>query len=129
MVVMAVWGIFVLGSNALLAQTASVSVSLTWTANTETDLAGYKVYRGQGTTQCSGLAPLPALSVNGTPVRVLAPSAAYTDPTVSRVEGPVCYELTAYDTSSNESGRSNRAQVVLNVNPPSSPQNLQVVIP
>lgn len=117
-----------LGSN-LEAQTSTVSTSLSWNANTESDLAGYKVYRGQGTAQCSGTAPLPALVVNGNPVRVLAPSIAYTDTTVPRVEGPLCYELTAYDTSSNESGRSNRAQVVLNVNPPSSPQNLQVVIP
>ena len=117
-----------LGSN-LEAQTSTVSASLTWNANTESDLAGYKVYRGQGTAQCSGTAPLPALTVNGTPVRVLAPSIVYTDTTVPRVEGPLCYELTAYDTSSNESGRSIRAQVVLNVNPPSSPQNLQVVIP
>lgn len=117
-----------LGSN-LEAQTSNVTVSLSWNANTESDLAGYKVYRGQGTAQCSGTAPLPALTANGTPVKVLAPSITYTDATVARVEGPVCYELTAYDTSSNESGRSNRAQVVLNVNPPSSPQNLQVVIP
>jgi septal ring-binding cell division protein DamX len=122
--------IAVLGINAnLFAQSSDVTVSLSWNANTESDLAGYKVYRGQGTLQCSGSAALPALTTSGTPVRVLKPSISYTDSSVPRVEGPVCYELSAYDTSSNESGRSNRAQVVLNVNPPSSPQNLQVVIP
>lgn len=108
---------------------AATTSTLSWNANTESDLEGYKVYRGQGSTQCTSSAALPALTATGTPVRVIKPGTSYVDSTVPRIDGPVCYEITAYDTSGNESGRSNRAQVVLNVNPPSSPQNLQVVIP
>ena len=122
-------GSLLLTDSGVDAQTPTATVNLSWNANTESDLAGYKVYRGQGTTQCGASTPLYSLVVGTTPVTVLRPATTYTDSTVARIDGPVCYELTAYDTSGNESGRSNRAQAVLNLNPPSAPQNLSVVIP
>jgi hypothetical protein len=111
------------------ASAQAATSNLSWTANTESDLAGYKVYRGQGTTQCSATTALPALTVSTAPVLVLAPATAYVDTTVPNIDGPVCYEITAYDTAGNESLRSTRAQAVLNRNPPGAPANLRVVIP
>lgn len=106
------------------AQTAT----LTWNANTETDLAGYKVFRGTGAA-CSGTAALPALTVASTPVTLDKALITYVDPTIPQTDGlSICYELSAYDTSGNESARSNRAVASVNSNPPLAPQNLGVVI-
>jgi hypothetical protein len=122
-------GSLLLTDSGVDAQTSTITVNLSWNANTESDLAGYRVYRGQGTTQCGATTPLSALVVGTTQVAVLKPATTYADTTVARIDGPVCYELTAYDTVGNVSGRSNRAQVVLNLNPPSAPQNLNIAIP
>jgi hypothetical protein len=76
----------------------AASVTLTWDANTESDLAGYRVYRGT----CGDPNPLAYLADVGrnvTFVDLQAPES-----------GCVAYEVTAYDTSQNESARSNRAQ-------------------
>ncbi|HSE57604.1 MAG TPA: hypothetical protein VLA99_02790, partial [Nitrospiraceae bacterium] len=84
----------------LIAPTAAeaASVTLTWNANTESDLAGYKVYRG---TPCGNPAALPFLADVGNVTSYIDTSA----PDGVDVE----YEITAYDTSGNESVRSNRA--------------------
>ena len=100
------------------------SVTLTWTANTESDLAGYKVYRGNGV--CS-VGPLSPLMVSGNPVS-LGKVTTYTDTTVPSFDGDLCYELTAFDTSSNESLHSNRVTKVINTIPPVPPLGLTVTV-
>ncbi len=72
-------------------------VNLTWTANTEPDLAGYNLYRG---TTTGG----PYTKVN-TPVIT---SASYSDTGLTNGT-PYYYVLRAVDTSSNESGNSTEA--------------------
>ena len=100
------------------------STILTWTANTESDLAGYKVYRGNGV--CA-VGPLQPLIVNGNPVS-LGKVTTYTDTTVPSFDGNLCYELTAFDTSSNESTRSVRATRAVNLIPPVPPLGLTVTV-
>lgn len=83
----------------LPALSEAASVTLTWNANTESDLAGYKVYRG---TPCGNPQALPG------PIATLDKVTTYVDS--SAPDGvDVEYEITAYDTSGNESVRSNRA--------------------
>lgn len=101
----------------------AASTDLSWNANTESDLAGYKVYRGNGT--CS-VGPLQPLVVGGSPVSVLAPATTYKDTTVPTFDGQLCYELTAYDTAGNESPRSVRATKTVNLIPPIAPVGLNI---
>jgi hypothetical protein len=101
----------------------AASATLTWTPNTETDLAGYKVYRGNGV--CA-IGPLQPLVVSGSNVSVLAPLATYTDTTVPTFDGSLCYELTAFDTAGNESTHSIRATKAVNLIPPVAPVGLSI---
>lgn len=104
----------------------ALTATLTWNANTEADLAGYRIYRA--TQSCSAQGPLaPLLDSAGTPVSVGLVT-TYTDSTVPSVDGEVCYEITAFDVGGLESARSNRATKVVNVNPPSPPTGLTVTI-
>lgn len=108
----------------------TVQATLTWTANVETDLAGYKVYRGQGSAACNATTPLAAV-VDGTGSQVIVvPTASptFVDNTMASTDGQICYEVTAFDDAGNESPRSNRAVATLNVNPPSAPQNLNLKV-
>lgn len=110
------------------AQTGTTSLKLQWDKGTETDLEAYKIFRG--TLDCTAQGPLqPLLDTFGSPVTVPATLNTYTDNSVPLIDGSVCYEITVYDTAKNESGRSNRATKVLNLNPPLAPRNLIIVVP
>lgn len=102
---------------------SAASATLTWNANTEQDLAGYKIYRGNGV--CSQ-GPLQPLIVNGSHVTVTGSITTYTDNTVPMFDGELCYELTAFDVSNNESVRSSRATKVVNLIPPVAPTGLVI---
>jgi hypothetical protein len=73
--------------------------TLTWNANTEADLAGYRVY------QCS-LLPCTLASGQASPLATLGKLTSFNigTPTVTEY-----YFLTAYDIVNNESGESNLA--------------------
>ena len=88
---------------------------LTWNANSELDLAGYKVYRGLGATSPSLLATLGKV-------------VTYTDATVPNVSQNVSYEITAFDLAGNESSKSARVTKAVDVTPPQAPTGLDVVI-
>lgn len=85
-------------------------VTLSWNANTETDLAGYKVYRSL--KSC-------ALSVDNdyAVLATLGKVVTYMDAAIPLNTMSVCYRLTAYDTSSNESKLSNTAGKAVQVAP------------
>ncbi len=90
-----------------LAATSGVGeVALTWDANSETDLAGYNVYRSTGTV------------TKDTPINggTLLTSPAYTD-TTGTPGTAYNYAVTAVDTSTNESDLSGEA-----TGTPSSPE-------
>ena len=99
------------------------SATLTWTANGEGDLAGYKVYRGNGV--CA-VGPLQPLIVSGSAIS-LGKVTTYTDNTVPTFDGDLCYEITAFDTANNESTRSVRATRAVNLVPPVPPVGLTIV--
>jgi chitodextrinase len=82
---------------------------LTWTANTEVDLASYRVYR------------------NGARIAtVLKGVTTYSDSLA--VDGDYTYDLTAVDTAGNESAHSITVTKTVNTNPPQAPTGLAVVL-
>jgi hypothetical protein len=103
---------------------SAATATVTWNANTEPDLAAYQLYRSNfPCTQVGPLAPL--LDATGKPVAVPKGTTSYVD-TVA--DGTYCYEVTASDLKNNISGRSKRAEVLVDTNPPSPPQNLVVTV-
>lgn len=75
---------------------AQAPTKFTWTANTETDLAGYRVYK------CS---LSPCIKTNGVKIGEVGVSASPSFPIPSGAEGFVF--VTAFDKTGNESGPSN----------------------
>lgn len=98
----------------------SADAVLTWTANTEPDLAGYKIYRS--TSACA--VPTTVLS----PLTSVGVVTTYTDTALPAFEGELCYEITAIDVAGNESAHSNRVKKAVNLVPPVAPTGLDVVI-
>lgn len=101
--------------------------TLTWTLNTEADLSGYHIFRGSTAAVCTGTAPLPVLMVAGAPATVGKVN-TFKDVNLPAIDGTLCWEISAFDTTLNESGRSNRVSKVLNSLPPLAPAGLGVVI-
>ncbi len=92
--------------NGLTANGGSGSVSLAWSGNSESDLAGYNVYR----SDTSG----------GTYIKVnsaLVNTSAYNDTAVS-ASSTYFYKVTAVDTSSNESVQSSSVSATTDGTPP-----------
>jgi len=84
---------------ALTALTNAGTVTLTWTANTESDLAGYNVYRDGQKINTQLITSLPPnCSIGGCEFR-----------DENRPDGTYLYTITALDTNQNESKPSNQA--------------------
>lgn len=99
-----------IGSPSLLSAQfyKSKTSSLIWTANTEEDLAGYKVYRSLN--YCSKKQPK-------TLINTLGKVTAFVDDKIPLGTVAVCYHVTAFDTSGNESGPSNEVDKPIAVAP------------
>lgn len=103
------------GSAAL---SQAVDLKLTWNSNTESDLAGYKVYQG---TQAGG--PYTKLG------EVLpSPTPSYTWSVPPNTEATYYFVVTAFDNAGNESGYSNEASTYVDNKAPGAPGGLQVII-
>lgn len=94
----------------------AATVNLAWNANTEADLAGYKLYRAPGACSNPG-----AFATVGTFGKVITGSNVVT------ADGTYCYKLTATDTANNESLFSNTAEAIVNAIPPVAPTGFGVL--
>ncbi|MCP9447742.1 MAG: hypothetical protein NNA22_09255 [Nitrospira sp.] len=97
----------------ILWSTVSHAATLTWSANTESDLAGYRVY------QCT---QLPCSRATGT-ASLLATLGRATSLDIGTPTTVRHYVVTAYDFNNNESSDSN----VATYTPPSSPPSPPVI--
>jgi fibronectin type 3 domain-containing protein len=94
----------------------AAQIQVTWNANTEEDLAGYRLYVGKASGQY------------GEPVDV-GNVTEYVMEITPQHGATYYFALTAYDTSGNESGYSDEASVFIKDSmPPSNPKSLLVKI-
>ena len=119
----------------LLAGTAFAdnSVTFTWDKNSETDLAGYKVYRSatpDGQVVGVDIPVAIVLPNNQIYDHALIPDLAPDKEalTIDNIEDGTWYWiLTAYDTHDNESGKSNEVSATLDSVPPGDPVILEII--
>ena len=102
---------------------ANLSLKATWTPNTESDMAGYNLYRTDGTRTKINVTLIPFLT-SGSPTSLYN----FTVTVPDNSAGALTYVLTAVDTNTNESFDSTPASYSYNLDtiPPSSPKNLNV---
>ena len=99
---------------------AAVQITATWTANTESDLAGYNTYRS--TTSGSGYVKLNSSIIAKTA------SPQYIDNISGSVETTYYYVVTAVDTSGNESAYSSEGSTHIDTSAPNPPSGITVTV-
>ncbi len=115
---------------ALAINTYAEEVTLTWDANTEHDLAGYKIYYKTGTV---GGPPYDGTGIlkDGLPADSPIDVFNVTEVTLELPDdGEYFFVATAYDSESppNESGYSNEVSTRIDTTPPDPPTRLQAFI-
>lgn len=95
---------------------ATLNLRATWTANTESDMKEYRLYRTDGTRALIGTIPHPTISHN---FSVTVPDQS---------SGTLTFVLTAIDTNNNASLDSTPTSYSYNLDtsPPAAPRNLSV---
>jgi|SRR3972149_5163074 len=99
---------------ASLSFAATLNLKATWTANTETDMASYKLYRTDGTRTLIGTIPHPTIQYT------------FTQTVVDGSQGTMNFVLTAIDTAGNESVDSNTAPFSWDLKSPAAPGSLGI---
>lgn len=117
-IILAILSILVLAS---LAISADFTIRFEWDRNTETDLAGYRMYKDQ-----TGV-PGSRAKVGGDINKDLTFPFQITVTVPDGTEGELGFVLTAYDTANNESGDSNRVTYPFDMKPPVAPGALKRV--
>jgi len=108
--------IFAIFLTVLPKEAQAANVQITWNANSDTDLAGYKVY--YGTASKTYGAPIDVKNVTSYTL-ALTPATAAT----------YYFAITAYDTSGNESAKSAEVSLfVPDANAPTIPSGVLVKI-
>ncbi len=99
-------------------QAYAATVKITWNANTESDLAGYKLYYGTKS----------GVYTSSIDVKNVTQYTVTVNPTVTTT---YYVALTAYDTSGNESVKSDETSitvVVADTTPPAKPTGLKAIL-
>lgn len=117
-----VFMVFIIGmlffcANAAGQESENVKHKLGWTPNTETDLAGYKVYHGPTSRNYDAVVDVGMATIDVENQEVVVEVVA---PSQNRY-----IAVTAYDTFGNESGYSD--EVVIDDVPPSLPQGFRQI--
>ena len=92
---------------------ADTEVTLGWDANTETDLAGYRIYKSNA----------PGIYEYGADHCAIEVAAGTETATIIVIDGVWFFVATAFDTSDNESGSSNEVTEIFDSIPPAAPTN------
>jgi hypothetical protein len=100
--------------------TTSWTIGLAWDPNTESDLAGYRLYHKVGSS-FGGVVPYNNF-IAEIPVGTQTFNIQITEP------GTHYFIVTAYNESGKESGPSNEIYKVINGTPPANPTNLTITI-
>lgn len=95
----------------LLVDAIASDVTITWQANTETDLAGYLIYRNDQLANVTGI-----VVGNLEPYLISASTTTYLDKSLP--DGMYTYYLTAMDKAGNISDQSNTLEVTIDTHPP-----------
>lgn len=96
---------------------AATDVNFAWNANTEPDLAGYRLYRSN-TSGVYTFGEINAVAIFG--------AVATTGTETDVPDGTWYWVLTAFDTEGNESGPSNEVTVTLDTIAPLAPSGLAI---
>ena len=99
------------------AQAATLNLRATWTANTETDMISYELYRTDGARTLVGTIPHPNTSYN------------FSANAPDNEDYTLTFVLVAVDTAGNKSGDSNTAPFLSNLKAPAAPGSLGIIKP
>ena len=98
---------------------ADSNVTFAWDANTETDLAGYRLYQSS----------TPGTYTFGESEAVVTIPAGTETVQITVPDGTLYFVLTAYDTDGNESGPSNEVTPGdLDTTPPVNPSGVRITV-
>lgn len=120
-----------------LAFAGTERITVGWDPNTETDLAGYRLYTSSTAGVYTFVGKNPSLTPTNPPasyVRSIAKPAVTMTVDMNGIDGQTIYfVLTAFDTAGNESGRSNEVSYVFTDSPPAAPKGfwarlLQIIL-
>lgn len=95
---------------------ATLNLRATWTANTETDMREYRLYRTDGTRTLIGTIAHPTITHN------------FSVTVADNTSGTMTFVLVAVDTNSNVSADSTAASYLYNTDatPPAAPRSLTI---
>jgi hypothetical protein len=130
-----VLGLLILSASLVFAGTERITLG--WDANTDTDLAGYRLYTSSTAGQYTFVGKNASLTPTNPPasyVRSVAKPAVTMTTDMIGTDGQVIYfVLTAFDSAGNESGRSNEVSYTFADSPPAAPKGffarlLQIIL-
>ena len=120
-----------------LAFAGTERITLGWDANTESDLAGYRLYTSSTPGQYSLVGKNPSLTPTSPPASyvksIAKPAVTMTADMIGTDGQKIYFVLTAFDTAGNESGISNEVSYVFTDSPPAAPKGffarlLQIIL-